>query len=64
MDWNNDIHEICGGLRWKKQLEERLNNPLCLEQYGYKVYSQNDEDGIIQEIFDRIGTTEIGRAHV
>lgn len=27
-----------------------------LERYGYKVYSQNDEDGIIQEIFRRIGT--------
>ncbi|OAV73463.1 hypothetical protein Barb6_00220 [Bacteroidales bacterium Barb6] len=28
-----------------------------LEPYGFKVYSQNDEDGIIQEIFKRIGTT-------
>ncbi len=28
-----------------------------LEHFGYKVYSQNDEDGIIQEIFRRIGTT-------
>lgn len=28
-----------------------------LERYGFKVYSQNDEDGIIQEIFSRIGTT-------
>ena len=26
-----------------------------LEKYGFKVYSQSDEDGIIQEIFDRIG---------
>lgn len=26
-----------------------------LERYGFKVYSQNDEDGIIQEIFNRIG---------
>ena len=26
-----------------------------LEQYGFKVYSQCDEDGIIQEIFNRIG---------
>lgn len=25
--------------------------------YGYKVYSQFDEDGIINEIFKRIGTT-------
>src|SRR5262249_53165366 len=26
-----------------------------LLRYGYKVYSQNDEDGIIAEIFRRIG---------
>lgn len=30
-------------------------NPKRLEQYGYKVYSQNDEDGILEEIFKRIG---------
>jgi len=29
----------------------------CLIPYGYKIYSQNDEDGIINEIFKRIGTT-------
>lgn len=59
MDWNgrNSVRVFYGGLRWEKQLEERLDNVLCLEQYGYKVYSQNDEDGIIQEIFERIGTT-------
>lgn len=34
-----------------------MKNEICLEQYGYKVYSQNDEDGIIQEIFKRIGHT-------
>ncbi len=28
-----------------------------LERYGYKVYSQNEEDGMIAEIFNRIGTT-------
>ncbi len=28
-----------------------------LEPYGFRVYSQHDEDGIIQEIFRRIGTT-------
>ncbi|MBN2640877.1 MAG: hypothetical protein JXR78_04445 [Victivallales bacterium] len=26
-----------------------------LEHYGFKVYSQNEEDGIIREIFNRIG---------
>lgn len=28
-----------------------------LERFGFKVYSQNDEDGILHEIFNRIGTT-------
>jgi len=36
---------------------QRMNDPLHLLRYGYKVYSQNDEDGIIAEIFNRIGTT-------
>lgn len=35
----------------------RLNDKKCPEYYGFKVYSQNDEDGIIEEIFNRIGTT-------
>src|ERR1700679_3271322 len=35
----------------------RLLSPLSLAPYGYKIYSQNDEDGIIREIFRRIGTT-------
>ena len=37
--------------------EMRLENEKCLERYGFKVYSQNEEDGIIEEIFRRIGTT-------
>ena len=39
------------------ELKARLNNGLYLERYGFKAYSQNDEDGIIEEIFNRIGTT-------
>jgi len=39
------------------ELAERLKDTIRLERYGYKVYSQNDEDGIIAEIFKRIGTT-------
>ncbi len=46
-----------GGIRWDIETSARLDNPLFLERYGYKVYSQNDEDGIIQEIFKRIGIT-------
>jgi hypothetical protein len=36
---------------------ERFHEPKRLLKYGYKVYSQNDEDGIIEEIFRRIGAT-------
>jgi hypothetical protein len=32
-------------------------DPRRLERHGAKFYSQNDEDGIIEEIFRRIGTT-------
>ncbi|MDR1741878.1 MAG: FkbM family methyltransferase [Synergistaceae bacterium] len=42
---------------WERELNRRLNSDLCLERYGFKVYCQNDEDGIIHEIFNRIGTT-------
>lgn len=48
---------ICGGICWEELTRTRWQNPKSLERYGYKVYSQNDEDGIIQEIFRRIGTT-------
>jgi hypothetical protein len=36
---------------------ERYADPRCLTRHGYKCFSQNDEDGIIDEIFRRIGTT-------
>ena len=58
---------------WMNPLLSKLNNiermlfqmrqhsmllpPPYLDSFGYKVYSQNDEDGIIAEIFKRIGTT-------
>lgn len=52
------MEPIYGGYRWNRKTKEHLEDPVFLEQYGYKVYSQNDEDGILQEIFDRIGTTD------
>jgi hypothetical protein len=43
---------------WHEELEKpRHADPKRLLRYGFKVYSQCDEDGIIQEIFRRIGTT-------
>lgn len=38
--------------------DEKLIDPKRLERFGCKGYSQNDEDGIIREIFRRIGTTD------
>jgi hypothetical protein len=35
----------------------KYSDPKKLTLYEYQVYSQNGEDGIIQEIFKRIGTT-------
>lgn len=35
----------------------RYADPRCLTRWGYRCSSQNDEDGIIDEIFRRIGTT-------
>lgn len=37
--------------------QRRAESPKILSGYGYKVFSQFDEDGILQEIFRRIGTT-------
>lgn len=47
------------GIRWDIETEKRFHfeKSKYLEPYGFKVYSQNDEDGIISEIFNRIGIT-------
>ncbi len=37
--------------------EPRYADPKRLEHYAYKVFSENGEDGTLQEIFRRIGTT-------
>jgi hypothetical protein len=43
---------------WDEEMAKPRNaDPKRLLRYGYKVYSQNDEDGIIAEIFRRIGAT-------
>ena len=45
-------------MKFEDATRERLKDKKCLEYYGFKVYSQNDEDGIIEEIFNRVGTTD------
>lgn len=43
---------------WADELAKpRHADPKRLLRYGFKMYSQSDEDGIVQEIFRRIGTT-------
>lgn len=43
---------------WAELLEQpRYADPRRLLRYGFSVYSQCDEDGILQEIFRRIGLT-------
>lgn len=49
--------DATAGLAYEILTAQRLENEKALERYGFKVYSQNDEDGIIEEIFNRIGTT-------
>jgi hypothetical protein len=44
------------GTHWEAEYKKRLESNIFLERYGFKVYSQNDEDGIIYEIFRRIGS--------
>jgi len=41
----------------RRACEAQQRHPKRLLRYGFKVYSQSDEDGIIQEIFNRIGTS-------
>src|ERR1700751_3619631 len=42
---------------WDEEIKKpRHADPKRLVLYGYKVYSQNDEDGLIAEIFRAIGT--------
>src|SRR5215813_11132878 len=51
-----------GRLETIRYIEQKFESPRYsdakrLTKYGFKVYSQTDEDGIIEEIFRRIGTT-------
>src|SRR5438105_1928998 len=44
---------------WNAEMANpRHADPKRLLRHGFKMYSQNDEDGIIQEIFRRIGTSD------
>lgn len=49
----NLVNEAMESLKGDPRYRDRRN----LIPYGHKVYSQNEEDGIIREIFRRIGVT-------
>ena len=49
------IYNLYGRAKVKGLLRE-IKNAKRLEHFGRQVYSQNEEDGIIAEIFKRIGT--------
>jgi len=57
--FHREIHRVNALQRNDSEYENqrKMEDPLHLDRFGYKVFSQNDEDGIIQEIFHRIGTT-------
>lgn len=51
------LHVMAGVAQRQRDLAtpRYANHPLRLVNFGYQAYSQNDEDGIIQEIYGRIG---------
>ena len=51
-----DLDVRCARERRELLAEPRYGAPGRLERHGRKVWSQNDEDGILEEIFRRIGT--------
>lgn len=53
-------------LRVAREVRDLLTDPRYaapgrLERHGFKVWSQHDEDGILEEIFRRIGTARSGQ---
>ena len=57
VQYADDNRFMTAYMAWKEILKnEKYNNSRRISRHGFKVYSQSDEDGIIQEIFNRIGT--------
>ena len=52
-------NDILGCALYEQALySPRFQEAKRLLRHGFRVYSQNDEDGIIEQIFDRIGVTD------
>jgi len=55
----SQTNDILARMMYEEALESpRFQDPRRLLGSGFKVYSQHDEDGIIEEIFRRIGETD------
>lgn len=53
-----NIQLLLSGIHRQQLLSQpKFADKKRLEPFGFKVYSQNEEDGMIAEIFNRIGTT-------
>jgi hypothetical protein len=62
MDYFQRLHQASAFIELLRYRDDELAKPRYADpkrllRYGFKVYAQTDEDGIIQEIFRRIGTT-------
>ena len=62
----NQVAVIDFNMQVQREIRELLADPRYaapgrLERHGRKVWSQNDEDGILEEIFRRIGTARSGQ---
>jgi hypothetical protein len=55
--WNSNRETVafCRAQYELLRIQKRKDSPTAIAGYGYKVFSQSDEDGIINEIFKRIG---------
>ncbi len=61
IDWSaRNVYNLETNLKYmslqKILANKRYDDPKSLTRYGYRFYSQNYEDGMIREIFKRIGT--------
>jgi hypothetical protein len=55
----SQVNDLLATMLYEQALASpRFQDSRRLLSYGFKVYSQHDEDGIIEEIFNRIGVTD------
>jgi hypothetical protein len=54
--WSQSIRDSSRGVHEELLAQDKYKDPRNLNRYGAKIYSQAGEDGIIAEIFGRIGT--------